>query len=116
MNEVLTSTVESPIGPLTLVARDGALTNISMHEQCHVVTTTGRRHVRTTRVQGRRCALHAYFAGELSTFDLEMNLLGTPFQQVCGPVVRDPLRRNDFLRRTGPAGREPQGVACRWSG
>ncbi len=43
MNEILTTTVESPIGPLTLIARDGVLTNVAMHEQRH------SRHPRMTR-------------------------------------------------------------------
>ena len=36
MSETLTSTIESPIGPLTLIARDGVLTNLSMREHRHM--------------------------------------------------------------------------------
>jgi len=32
MSEILTSTIDSPIGPLTLIARDGVLTSLSMLE------------------------------------------------------------------------------------
>jgi methylated-DNA-[protein]-cysteine S-methyltransferase len=81
MNEILTTTVESPIGPLTLVARDGVLTNVAMHEQRHMSPPPADAIENAAWFKDVAAQLDAYFAGELSTFDLEMNLLGTPFQQ-----------------------------------
>jgi methylated-DNA-[protein]-cysteine S-methyltransferase len=81
MNEILTTTVESPIGPLTLIARDGVLTNVAMHEQRHMSPPPEDAIDDAAWFKDVAAQLDAYFAGELSTFDLEMNLLGTPFQQ-----------------------------------
>jgi len=81
MNEILTTTVQSPIGPLTLIARDGVLTNVAMHEQRHMSPPPEDAIDDAARFKDVAAQLDAYFAGELSTFDLEMNLLGTPFQQ-----------------------------------
>jgi methylated-DNA-[protein]-cysteine S-methyltransferase len=81
MNEILTSTVESPIGPLTLIARDGVLTNLSMHEQRHTSPPPDEAIRDDAWFKDAAAQLDAYFAGELSSFELEMNLLGTPFQR-----------------------------------
>ena len=106
MTEVLTSTVESPIGPLTLVARDGALTNISMHEQCHVSPPPDDAISDDAWFKDVAAQLHAYFAGELSTFDLEMNLLGTPFQQsvwaqLCEIPYGETISYGELAQRVG---------------
>jgi methylated-DNA-[protein]-cysteine S-methyltransferase len=81
MNETLTSTVESPIGPLTLIARDGVLTNVSMHEQRHAAPLPEGAVSDDAWFKDVVAQLDAYFARELQSFDLEMNLLGTPFQR-----------------------------------
>jgi len=52
--------------------------------------------------------LDAYFAGELSTFDLEMNLLGTPFQQrvwsqLCDIPYGETISYGELARRVGNA-------------
>jgi methylated-DNA-[protein]-cysteine S-methyltransferase len=51
-------TIDSPIGPLTLVGRGPTLTNLRMAEQSH-----------------------AYFAGDLNSFDVAVELTGTSFQR-----------------------------------
>jgi methylated-DNA-[protein]-cysteine S-methyltransferase len=81
MTETLTSTIESPIGPLTLIARDGVLTNVSMHEQRHSAPPPEDATTDDAWFKDVADQFDAYFAGELSTFDLEMNALGTPFQR-----------------------------------
>ena len=81
VTEILTSTLESPIGPLTLIARDGVLTNVSMHEQRHVSPPPTDAIVDDTWFKEIAAQLDAYFMGELLSFDLEMNLLGTAFQR-----------------------------------
>lgn len=73
--------IDSPYGPLTLVATDNALSGLYMTEQ---------RHRPPEETFGDRDAgpfgetisqLEAYFAGELTEFDLPMRLDGTPFQR-----------------------------------
>jgi methylated-DNA-[protein]-cysteine S-methyltransferase len=108
MNEILTSTVESPIGPLTLIARDGVLTNVSMHEQRHVSPPPVDAITDDAWFKDVAEQLDAYFAGELSTFDLEMNLLGTLFQQrvwsqLCDIPYGETISYGELARRVGNA-------------
>jgi methylated-DNA-[protein]-cysteine S-methyltransferase len=108
MNEILTSTVQSPIGPLTLIARDGVLTNVSMHEQRHTSPPPPDAITDNTWFKDVAEQLDAYFAGELSTFDLEMKLLGTPFQQrvwtqLCEIPYGETISYGELARRVGNA-------------
>ncbi|MFE6485381.1 methylated-DNA--[protein]-cysteine S-methyltransferase [Streptomyces sp. NPDC057757] len=74
--------IDSPYGPLTLVADEGALCGLYM---------VGQRHRPAEESFGARDddalldevtdQLAAYFAGELKEFDLPLRLDGTPFQQ-----------------------------------
>ncbi|MCX5403549.1 methylated-DNA--[protein]-cysteine S-methyltransferase [Streptomyces sp. NBC_00335] len=86
--------VDSPYGPLTLVAADGVLCGLYM---------TGQRHRPAEESFGERVAaseapfpeverqLTAYFAGELTSFDLPVRLEGTEFQRsVWEQLVRIP--------------------------
>ncbi|WP_137992400.1 methylated-DNA--[protein]-cysteine S-methyltransferase [Streptomyces vilmorinianum] len=72
--------VDSPYDPLTLVAVDGVLSRIHMTEQRHrpPEETFGERDPRPFDEVIRQ--LDAYFAGELTEFDLPLKLIGTPFQ------------------------------------
>ncbi|MEU8581195.1 methylated-DNA--[protein]-cysteine S-methyltransferase [Streptomyces abikoensis] len=79
--------IDSPYGPLTLVATDGVLSGLYM---------TGQRHRPPQESFGHRAdepldadgpfpeairQLTAYFAGERTGFDLPLRLEGTPFQR-----------------------------------
>lgn len=73
--------VDSPVGPLTLVADDGALCGLYMDLQ---------RHRPPQEIFGVPdpgpfgevvAQLAAYFAGDLKEFDLPMAMVGTPFQR-----------------------------------
>jgi methylated-DNA-[protein]-cysteine S-methyltransferase len=69
--------VDSPIGPLGLVASDAAL-------QAVLFGGGGIRAEGTSDVLGETAAqLDAYFAGELVSFDLPLELHGTEFQRRC---------------------------------
>jgi methylated-DNA-[protein]-cysteine S-methyltransferase len=73
--------LDSPYGPLTLVATDGTLSNLYMTDQRHrpAQETFG---VRDDRPFGEAIdQLEAYFAAELKEFTLELHLHGTPFQR-----------------------------------
>jgi methylated-DNA-[protein]-cysteine S-methyltransferase len=72
-----TAILDTPIGPLGLVASDEGLAGV-------------RFHARRLRPEGRSpvldataAQLHAYFAGELTEFDLPLDLDGTEFQRRC---------------------------------
>ncbi|MFG2223187.1 methylated-DNA--[protein]-cysteine S-methyltransferase [Streptomyces sp. NPDC048644] len=74
----------TPVGPLTLVATDGALSGLYMTDHRHrpPLDTFGD-------LAGQDSApfavvieqLHAYFRGELTVFDVPLALSGTPFQR-----------------------------------
>lgn len=104
MTEILTSTLESPIGPLTLIARDGVLTDLSMHEQRHLRPPPSNAVIDDIWFKGVAKQLDAYFAGELTTFDLEMNLLGTTFQrgvwsELCEIPYGETISYGELARR-----------------
>jgi methylated-DNA-[protein]-cysteine S-methyltransferase len=77
------TTVDSPVGPLTLVARDGALVGLYMHEQRHRpgTETFGVRDDDAEPFAEAAAQLAEYFAGERAAFDLPLAPRGTPFQQ-----------------------------------
>ncbi|MFJ6935042.1 methylated-DNA--[protein]-cysteine S-methyltransferase [Streptomyces sp. NPDC101132] len=76
--------IDSPYGPLTLVATEGTLSGLYM---------TGQRHRPPEESFGARAAddeepfpevvrqLAGYFAGELTSFDLALRMEGTEFQR-----------------------------------
>lgn len=77
--------IESPIGPLTLVAQDGRLVGLYMEVARHrpdaatlglPAGTDDDPVLAAAAVQ-----LRAYFAGELISFDLPLELAGTGFQR-----------------------------------
>ncbi|MFI6488587.1 methylated-DNA--[protein]-cysteine S-methyltransferase [Streptomyces sp. NPDC050564] len=73
--------IDSPYGPLTLVADDGVLCGLYMVGQRHrpPEETFGERD--DTLFNEANDQLRAYFAGELKEFTLELRLAGTTFQR-----------------------------------
>lgn len=73
-------TIDSPIGPLTLAGHGSVLTNLRMLEQTY---EPSRTHWTPDpgAFSGAVDQLNAYFAGELTEFDVELDLRGTDFQQ-----------------------------------
>ncbi|MGW0701604.1 methylated-DNA--[protein]-cysteine S-methyltransferase [Streptomyces sp. NPDC002867] len=81
--------VDSPYGPLTLVATDGVLSGLYMTGQRHRPGEETFGVPDETPFGAAVEQLAAYFAGELTVFDLPMHCDGTPFQR----SVWDQLRR-----------------------
>lgn len=98
--------VDSPLGPLTLVSQDGALIGVYVQQQ---------RHAPDPARYGDRAAdafpavteqLDAYFAGQLTDFDLPVLLIGTEFsRRVWAELQRIPYGETtsygDLARRIG---------------
>jgi methylated-DNA-[protein]-cysteine S-methyltransferase len=77
--------VDSPVGPLTLVAADDALVGLSMTEQRHAPAPgwfgepADASDSKPLAEAARQ--LREYFDGERTEFDLPLSLEGTAFQQ-----------------------------------
>jgi O-6-methylguanine DNA methyltransferase len=79
-----------------------------MHEQRHTSPPPVDAITDDAWFKDVAAQLDAYFAGELSTFDLEMNLLGTPFQQrvwsqLCDIPYGETISYGELARRVGNA-------------
>ncbi|WP_329518990.1 methylated-DNA--[protein]-cysteine S-methyltransferase [Spirillospora sp. NBC_01491] len=85
--------LDNPFSRLTLVATDGALSGLYMDLQRHRPPdeTFGVPAPDPTAEPFRSVTeqLAAYFAGELTDFDLPLNLRGTPFQQRVWAALQD---------------------------
>lgn len=88
MAQCLHTFIDSPVGTLTLVATGGVLSGLFMVDQ---------RHRPPTEVFGERDPtpfpvvidqLGAYFAGERTTFNLQLAVVGTPFQRTVWAALR----------------------------
>jgi methylated-DNA-[protein]-cysteine S-methyltransferase len=80
--------MDSPVGPLTLVAADGVLCGLYMDGQRHLPTaeTFGQRDdIVLTDAVGQ---VEEYFAGQRTQFDVPMAFAGTPFQQLVWNALR----------------------------
>ncbi|HEX5493893.1 MAG TPA: methylated-DNA--[protein]-cysteine S-methyltransferase [Mycobacteriales bacterium] len=73
--------LDSPIGPLTLLATDDALTGLHLLERRHPPDPERFGEPDPTRFTEAADQLRAYFAGHLTEFDLPLAPAGTPFQQ-----------------------------------
>jgi methylated-DNA-[protein]-cysteine S-methyltransferase len=80
MTSTITTTVKSPVGVLTLTASDGFLTGMSMQGQRHVPEPPAHGHRDDAWFTDITDQLHAYFAGNLTQFDVPTRLDGTDFQ------------------------------------
>src|SRR3569833_635442 len=82
------TTMDSPIGPLTLVAADGALTGVYMDRQRYrpgPETFGDRDH---SPFAPAIAQLEDYFAGRRTEFDLPLAFVGTPFQRLVWEALR----------------------------
>ena len=85
--------IDSPVGPLTLVADGGALAGLYMTEQRHLPPpeTFGEPADGPDREPFAAAAaqLREYFDGGRTEFDLRLALDGTPFQRRVWAALRD---------------------------
>ncbi|MEU1038823.1 methylated-DNA--[protein]-cysteine S-methyltransferase [Streptomyces sp. NPDC005551] len=80
--------IDSPYGPLTLVATDGVLSGLYMAGQRHRPSEEHFGDPDDTPFAETRAQLDAYFAGESKDFDLPLHLDGTPFQRSVWEQLR----------------------------
>jgi methylated-DNA-[protein]-cysteine S-methyltransferase len=73
-------TVPSPVGPLSLVEEDGALTQLDWR--------AAEWSTETPVLSEARHQLAAYFAGKLTRFDLPLALAGTPHQRAVWAAMQ----------------------------
>src|SRR6185312_10802968 len=80
-------TIESPIGPLTLAGRGSVLTNLRMVDQTYEPNRADWRLDHGAFAEAIE-QLQAYFAGELTEFDIALDMRGTAFQQRVWHALR----------------------------
>ncbi|MFP3987033.1 methylated-DNA--[protein]-cysteine S-methyltransferase [Streptomyces sp. E11-3] len=81
--------IDSPYGPLTLVATDGVLSGLHMTDQRHRPPEESFGSPDDTPFTEVVRQLRAYFAGDLKEFDLPLRLDGTPFQRSVWAGLRE---------------------------
>ncbi|KUI11442.1 cysteine methyltransferase [Mycobacterium sp. GA-1285] len=72
--------MESPVGELTLAGRNGRLMHLRMVDQTYEPSREGWEPDAGAFPDAVE-QLEAYFAGELTEFDLELDMVGTTFQK-----------------------------------
>jgi methylated-DNA-[protein]-cysteine S-methyltransferase len=80
MSAIAYTQIESPIGPLLLAADDGGLREIRFVNGRHPAQPESTWKEDRAPHNETISQLHAYFAGELENFDLQLAPEGTPFQ------------------------------------
>jgi methylated-DNA-[protein]-cysteine S-methyltransferase len=73
-------TMDSPVGMLTLAGTGTTLRHLRMEDQTYEPNRANWQRDDTAFGEAVE-QLKAYFAGELTTFDLDMDLLGTTFER-----------------------------------
>jgi len=96
---------DSPVGPLTLIADEQALTGLHFAGYGHGLGA-GRRDPEAPVLAAAAAQLDEYFAAERRDFDLELDLAGTDFQRaVWDELVRIPygetVSYGEIARRLG---------------
>jgi methylated-DNA-[protein]-cysteine S-methyltransferase len=84
--------IDSPIGPLTLVARDGQLAGLYMaaarHEPDGAMLGARADTESEPVLAAAESQLRDYFAGALTSFDLPLALAGTGFQRTVWAALQ----------------------------
>jgi methylated-DNA-[protein]-cysteine S-methyltransferase len=101
--------VDSPVGPLTLVARDSVLAGCYMADQRHLPDPAPFGAADAAAFGAASQQLEEYFAGQRTAFDLPLKLIGTEFQRrVWTELTRIPygetISYGELARRLGQPG------------
>ncbi|NUT48952.1 MAG: methylated-DNA--[protein]-cysteine S-methyltransferase [Saccharothrix sp.] len=111
------TTVDSPVGPLTLVARDGVLSGLYMTDQRYRPAADAFGPEDPLPFGDVVTQLAEYFDGGRTAFDLPLDLVGTPFQRtVWRALVEVPygetVTYGELARRLGkPSAARAVGLA-----
>lgn len=91
MTTTVHTVVDSPCGPLTLVARGDAIAGLYMTDQRHrpAQENFGPRDDTLPVFAEAAAQLAAYFVGERTSFDLDLAMVGTPFQGRVWSALRE---------------------------
>jgi methylated-DNA-[protein]-cysteine S-methyltransferase len=81
--------IESPLGELLALGEDGALCGLHMLEGRRPVALRSAWRRADDRFGDARAQLEEYFAGERTSFDLELRMDGTDFQRLVWRGLRD---------------------------
>lgn len=109
-------TMDSPVGLLTLAGRDGRLMHLRMVDQTYEPSREGWERD-DAAFPDAVDQLTAYFAGDLTEFDLELDMVGTQFQRrVWEALLTIPYGETcsygEIARRIGsPSGSRAVGLA-----
>jgi methylated-DNA-[protein]-cysteine S-methyltransferase len=117
--------IDSPMGVLTLVATDGALSGVYMEEQLHMPDPSAFGPRDRSGLEEAAEQLGEYFAGQRKDFRLHLRLAGSDFQRHVWQTVAtipygqtwtygqlaDAVGRRDRLRAVAAAnGRNPTAI------
>ena len=102
----ITTSMDSPIGELTLTAVSGVLTGVHMNEQRHTPKLPAGCKRDDAGLAHVVAQLEAYFAGSLTDFDLPMEMGGTDFQRRVWASLREipygeTISYGELARRVG---------------
>ncbi|KIC15499.1 methylated-DNA--[protein]-cysteine S-methyltransferase [Leisingera sp. ANG-DT] len=104
---MISASLETPVGPLSVAERDGAIVRLDWTAEA-----SGQSALLTQALD----QLRAYFAGELTVFDLPLQVDGSDFQRaVCDAMLAIPFGETrtygDIAKQLG-APPQPVGNAC----
>jgi methylated-DNA-[protein]-cysteine S-methyltransferase len=106
---ITTTTMESPVGTLTLTAVDGRLTGLHMDGQRHAPASSVDWERDDAGLADVAEQLEAYFAGSREEFDVALDLQGTDFQcevwaGLLGIPYGETVSYGELARRVGRPG------------
>jgi methylated-DNA-[protein]-cysteine S-methyltransferase len=81
-------TIDSPVGPLTLAGTGSTLMHLRMVDQTHESDRSGWQPATGEVFAEAVEQLTAYFAGDLTEFELDLDLAGTDFQRKVWTALR----------------------------
>jgi methylated-DNA-[protein]-cysteine S-methyltransferase len=82
------ATIETPIGRLTLIGSDAGLRRVCFPHEPEALAAMRSRGALPECLRPAAAQLEQYFAGQRRTFELELDLSGTPFQRSVWAALR----------------------------